>query len=279
MLLTDSTNIITRGNTQLLRIENAFASAEVSLFGGHVLSFKPKHDDRERLWVSQNALFNGKKAIRGGIPICWPWFGDHGGDTDVAAHGYVRTQTWGILNAEDTDTGTTITLKPQTSAGKGFDGDAELTLVLQIGQQLNIQLCTTNLGDTFFTYNCALHSYFAISDIKQCELLGLSGQYSDKTHGNQMFATPQPYGFTEETDRVHLQQPRNLSIIDEQIKTDILSSGHDSIVVWNPWQDKSNSMGDMADDSYLTMLCVETAITQGQSVAPGETHILEQTIG
>jgi glucose-6-phosphate 1-epimerase len=279
MLLTDSTNIITRGNTQLLRIENAFASAEVSLFGGHVLSFKPKHDDRERLWVSQNALFNGKKAIRGGIPICWPWFGDHGGDTDVAAHGYVRTQTWGILNAEDTDTGTTITLKPQTSAGKGFDGDAELTLVLQVGQQLNIQLCTTNLGDTFFTYNCALHSYFAISDIKQCELLGLSGQYSDKTHGNQMFATPQPYGFTEETDRVHLQQPRNLSIIDEQIKTDILSSGHDSIVVWNPWQDKSNSMGDMADDSYLTMLCVETAITQGQSVAPGETHILEQTIG
>ena len=151
--------------------------------------------------------------------------------------------------------------------------------MLQIGQQLNIQLCTTNLGDTFFTYNCALHSYFAISDIKQCELLGLSGQYSDKTHGNQMFATPQPYGFTEETDRVHLQQPRNLSIIDEQIKTDILSSGHDSIVVWNPWQDKSNSMGDMADDSYLTMLCVETAITQGQSVAPGETHILEQTIG
>jgi glucose-6-phosphate 1-epimerase len=279
MLLTDSMNIITRDNIQLLRIDNAFASAEVSLFGGHVLSFKPKHDGRERLWVSQNALFNGKKAIRGGIPICWPWFGDHGGNTDVAAHGYVRTQTWGILNAEDTDTDTTITLKPQTTAGSGFDGDANLTLVVHVGQQLNIQLHTTNLGDSPFTYNCALHSYFTISDINHCELLGLTEQYSDKTRGNQMFDTPQPYQFSEETDRVHLQQPRNLSIIDEQFKTDILSSGHDSIVVWNPWQDKSNSMGDMADDSFLTMLCVETAITQGHTVAPGETHILEQAIG
>ena len=278
MLLTDSTNIITRDNIQLLHIDNAFATAEISLFGGHILSFKPKHDNKERLWVSPNALFDGRKAIRGGIPICWPWFGAHTCNNHVAAHGYVRTQTWEILNTEETDTGTTISLKPPTSVGDGFEGNAQLILAVFVGQQLNIQLRTTNLGETPLTYHCALHSYFAIADIKQCELLGLSEQYSDKTRGYQMFDTPQPYRFSEETDRVHLQQPRTLTIIDKQIKTEILSSGHDSIVVWNPWQDKSIGMDDMADDSYLTMLCVETAITQGQEVAPKTTHILEQAI-
>ncbi|MFT4746307.1 MAG: glucose-6-phosphate 1-epimerase, partial [Congregibacter sp.] len=112
MLLTDSTNMIIRDGIQVLHISNAFATAEISLFGGHVLSFKPKHDARERLWISQSALFDGKKAIRGGIPICWPWFGDHSCNNDVAAHGYVRTQTWQVLNSEETDLGTTINLKP-----------------------------------------------------------------------------------------------------------------------------------------------------------------------
>lgn len=278
MLLTNSTNIITRDNIQILHIDNAFASAEISLFGGHILSFKPKHDGRERLWVSQNALFDGKKPIRGGIPICWPWFGAHSSNTDVAAHGYVRTQTWGILNSEETDTGTTITLKPHTCSGNGFAGDAQLTLVVHVGKQLNIQLHTNNCGDIPFTYHCALHSYFAISDIKQCELIGLSKQYSDKTRSFKVFDTPQPYRFKEETDRVHQEQPKILSILDGKIKTDIQSTGHDSIVVWNPWQDKSINMDDMTDDSYLTMLCVETAVTQGQEVAPKATHILEQMI-
>jgi glucose-6-phosphate 1-epimerase len=109
-------------------------------------------------------------------------------------------------------------------------------------------------------------------------LLGLSEQYSDKTRGYQMLDTPQIYQFNEETDRVHQEQPKTLTIADGEIKTDILSSGHDSIVVWNPWQEKSISMGDMADDGYLTMLCVETAITQGQDVAPKATHVLQQII-
>jgi len=278
MLLTHSTSIITRDKVQILQIDNSLAKAEISLFGGHFLSFIPKHDDRERLWVSDKAIFDGKKAIRGGIPICWPWFGDHTCNTDVAAHGYVRTQMWSIFNTQETDKGTTITLKPQTSAGDGFEDNAQLTLVVRVGKQLNIQLRTTNLGDNPLTYNCALHSYFAVSDIKKCELFGLSEQYTDKTRGYQMFDTPKIYQFSEETDRVHKEQPISLTIIDEKIKTDILSSGHDSIVVWNPWQDKSISMGDMADDSYLTMLCVETAVTQSQTVNAGETHILKQII-
>ncbi|WP_339722627.1 D-hexose-6-phosphate mutarotase [uncultured Paraglaciecola sp.] len=278
MLLTESTKIVTKENIQLIQIENDFATAEVALFGGHIISFKPKHDNRERLWVSKEAIFDGKKALRGGIPICWPWFGPHATQPNLAAHGYVRTQIWTILSTEETELGTHISLQPQSSIDEGLDGKAQLTLTVVVGQELKIQLHTTNIGNTPLTYNCALHSYFAISDIKQCELLGLSEQYSDKTRDFQLFETPHPYKFNEETDRVHLQQPKRLSIIDKQIKTDILSSGHDSIVVWNPWQDKCISMDDMASNSYLTMLCVETAVTQNQVVNAGDTHILEQII-
>lgn len=278
MNLTDSITIITRDNIQILCIENDLASSEISLFGGHILSFKPKHDGQERLWISENAIFDGKKAIRGGVPICWPWFGEHPTNNKLAAHGYVRNQCWKLLNTEDTHDGTTISLTPQTSVGEGLVGKAQLTLVVHIGQQLNIQLHTTNIGDTAFTFNCALHSYFAISDINECELIGLSGQYLDKTRAYQSFDTPKPYRFNQETDRVHLQQPSTLFIADNNHQTSIGSSGHDSIVVWNPWQDKSISMSDMADDSYLRMLCVETTITQGQVVKAGETHVLSQII-
>jgi glucose-6-phosphate 1-epimerase len=278
MNLSDSITIITRDNIQILRIDNDFASAEIALFGGHILSFKAKHDGRERLWVSEKATFDGKKAIRGGVPICWPWFGDHPTNKQFPAHGYVRNQAWELLNCKETDAGTSLSLIPKTSAGDGFTGKAQLTLIVHIGKQLNIQLHTTNLGNTDFTFNCALHSYFVISDITQCELIGLSGQYIDKTQGYKYFDTPAPYKFNQETDRVHLQQPSTLTINDKANQIKIGSTGHDSIVVWNPWRDKSISMSDMADDSYLSMICVETTITQGRTLEASQTHILEQII-
>ena len=167
---------------------------------------------------------------------------------------------------------------PKTSAGQGFTGKAQLTLIVHVGKQLSVQLHTSNLGETSFSFNCALHSYFAISDINETKLLGLSGQYLDKTRHNKVFETPHPYQFNEEIDRVHLHKPERLTINHGHIKTQIFSSGHDSVVIWNPWLDKSTTMEDMLEQSYLTMLCVETAVTQGQIVLPRATHILEQTI-
>ena len=278
MLLTDTTSIVTRDKVQVLRIENAFATAEISLFGAQLLSFVPKHDNRERLWVSQHAIFDGCKPIRGGIPICWPWFGPHQSDSTLSAHGYVRTQDWQILSTEDTATSTNITLQPTTAVGDGFTGTAKLELVVSVGNQLSLQLHTSNLGDTPFTFNCALHSYFNINNINTCELVGLTGQYSDKTRSYKIFDTPAPYRLTEETDRVHIQTPKLLTINNFPIQTKIHSFGHDSIVVWNPWLQKSTAMDDMQNHSYLTMLCVETAITQGIEVMPGNSHILEQVI-
>ncbi|MDU0355537.1 D-hexose-6-phosphate mutarotase [Paraglaciecola aquimarina] len=277
MLLTDSTTIITRSTIQILQIDNALATAEISLFGGHILSFVPKRDNRERLWVSPKAALDGKKAIRGGVPICWPWFGDHK-DSHYPAHGYVRNQNWQIINSKDSTTGTTVTLRPNASVDDGFSGDAQLTLVVEVGENLTIQLHTENLGNHTFSYNCALHSYFSIVDINLCQLAGIEGVYLDKTRGYDSFDTPALYNFSEETDRVHLNKTPQVDITDGPLLTSVCSTGHDSIIVWNPWQKKSISMADMSDNGYLSMVCVETAITQGQTVNPGETHVVEQVI-
>lgn len=141
-----------------------------------------------------------------------------------------------------------------------------------------MQLSTTNLGDDAFTYSCAIHSYFSISDLNHVELVGLEGQYLDKTRDYQSINTPTPYLFKEETDRVHLHQPKSVSIVNGQNITEVLSSGHDSMVVWNPWREKSKSMKDMTDKGYQSMLCVETAITQGHIVEAGQTHVLQQIV-
>lgn len=283
-MLSPSCSIVTRENINIIQVNNAFASAEVALFGAHMLSFIPKHDLRERFWLSKATKLDGLQAIRGGVPICWPWFGDHAikqqepANKDFPSHGYVRTQVWQIVHTLDTPEGTEIVLQPTSSQGHGFSGVAQLKLVITIGERCSLQLMTTNAGKERFSYRCALHSYFKVDNINHVRLSGLSGDYLDKTRSMQSYTTPNPYGFSAETDRVHLCQPESVTIDDENTLTEIHSQGHDSLVIWNPWQEKSISMSDMENEGYLTMVCVETAVTQGQWVEPGESHVLTQII-
>ena len=278
MLLSQSVELQSDVNrVAILKVENDLAKASISLFGGHILSFVPKHDDRERLWLSESAVLDGSKAIRGGIPICWPWFGDHP-DQDLPAHGYVRTQQWQVVGCIESDEGTVIQIKPETSVAAGLIGDADLLMSVSIGTELKIELLTTNIGPTDFCFGAALHSYFDIQRIDQSRLNGLSGDYLDKTEGYARKTTPEQYVFQGETDRVHLNPVTQVEIVAANFSTGVKSGGHDSVVVWNPWSEKSKAMPDMADDGYQSMLCVESAITQGQSLAAGEAHALTQII-
>jgi glucose-6-phosphate 1-epimerase len=284
MKLATSASIIRRQGIDILVINNSFANAQVSLLGAHVLSYKPASDHRDRLWLSEAADLDGQHAIRGGVPICWPWFSNlnsnsHGqGDADLPAHGYVRKQIWQVTQCSDTDTGTQITLEPGTAEGKGFDGHAKLQMKLFVGETLCMQLITTNIGAKSFSYTAALHSYLAIGDIDQVRLLGLSGNYLDKTRQGGSYPSPEPYVIEQETDRIHLCTVKKVDINHALGSTAVTSDGHDCWVVWNPWQDNSISMADMTDTGFKHMLCVETAITQGQTLAPGEQHILQQVI-
>ena len=280
MTSTQSVTIVKDQELEILIIENNAAKASISLFGAHVLSFVPKHDNRERIWLSPCAIKDGKKPIRGGVPVCWPWFSDlHGLEKGaLPSHGYVRDQSWIISDCQEAADQTVVTLSPVFTEHNGFSGKPSLSFQITVGKSLSMSLTTKNIGEEAFTYTCALHTYFQINDINQIYLEGLSGQYKDKTRNFDTFDTPEHYTIAGETDRVHLCDPVDVLIKEEKQVTTVSSEGHDSIVVWNPGQENAKNMADMEDSGYLTMVCVETAVTEGLTVEPGESHTLAQTI-
>lgn len=257
----------------IVYIENSRATARLSLFGAQVLSFTPKHDGRERLWLSAQAVLDGSKAIRGGVPICWPWFGKPS-NCDLPAHGFARTSIWSLVSRTDLATETILTLQlpPQHNA------DMLLQLTISIGDTLSLRLDTFNSGQNAFEFTCALHSYFKVSAIDVVSLTGLEGTYEDKTQDGLVCHTPSPYTFAGETDRIHHCAAKRVQILDNGVGTRIESTGHDSIVVWNPGSQRCLQMSDMAATGFTSMLCVETAITTPAIVEPGSTHSLTQTI-
>lgn len=264
-----------------LLIENALGSARISLFGGQVLSFCPKHDGRERLFLSSKALLDGSKSIRGGIPLCWPWFGAYQGPaatTPMPAHGYARTRRWDVMDITEQAGSTEVLLQLEDSSGPGFNGVAQVQVLINVGSKLKVGLYTLNQGPAAFSLSAALHTYFAIDDIHQTQLRGLSGLYSDKTQNWARLPTPPNYRFSAETDRIHLLAAPTVEIVSPASKITLESSGHDSVVVWNPWDNGSQAFADLAADEYQRFICVETALTQGFTLQPGQQHCLQQTI-
>ncbi len=264
-----------------LLIDNALGSARISLFGGHVLSFCPKHDNRERLFLSSKAVLDGSKSIRGGIPLCWPWFGAYKGpasNTPMPAHGYARTRRWDVVDITDNAGGTEVLLQMLDTNGAGFTGSAQVQALISVGSKLKVALYTLNQGEEAFALSAALHTYFAIDDIRQTQLKGLSGTYSDKTQNWAMLNTPVPYTFTAETDRIHLAAVPRVEIVSDKSIVSVESEGHDSVVVWNPWESGSKAFADLAADEYQRFVCVETALTQGFSLHPGQQHCLQQIV-
>lgn len=260
---------------ETLEIDNEHATASISLWGAQLLSFKPKHDSRERLFKSEKIILDGSASLRAGIPVCWPWFGQKEG---CQKHGLVRTRPWQVLSTTESADYTELVLEPVGISGKGFDGTAGISLTVQIGKRLSVTLTTTNHGGGEFAFNAALHTYFLVDDIRTVELKGLSGMYSDKTRDWAMLETPEPYRFTEETDRIHLNPVEKVSIVQAASEISVESAGHDSVVVWNPWFEVSTNLRDLGAEGYLSMLCVETAVTQGKKLQAGEMHSLTQVI-
>jgi len=210
------------------------------------------------------------------VPICWPWFGAHPTQADLPAHGYVRAQNWLIQTPEQTHNGLLLTLTPENS--DIFHLGLHLKLELLISHQLSMRLITTNTGEHAQKISAAMHNYFAIQDINCTQLSGLETEYLDKLDANIPKPAPMPYQLNGETDRIHLKPAGNTDIVCPGFTTSLLSSGHDSLVVWNPWQQKAQAMPDMGADSYRSMICVETAHTQGLTLPPGQSHSLTQHI-
>lgn len=293
-----------------LHIDNQHAKVIISLFGGHVLSYVNKNDNKERLWLSKKAIFDGKTPIRGGIPICWPWFAAHSHQADFPSHGYLRTQMWQLESINEgaqnsTINETQIVLVPTQTEQFSYQG-LSVKLVVDIGEKLKISLVTINKSHQDIALSQALHTYLKIDNIHQTSIQGVDSPYDDKPTGQKQLSAPSPYCFSEQTDRIHynklvddaLNWCQFINILHAEKPLDILQSGqssaeckvirrvehsgHDSTVIWNPWSALSANMQDMTNDGYVTMLCVEAANTQSASIPlilkPNQIHKLRQSI-
>ena len=263
-------------------ISTPLATASVALHGAHVLSWQPA-GQAPVIWVSKAAIYELGKPVRGGVPLCWPWFGAVPGKS---LHGFVRTMMWQVRGAELDASGQLVLrlgITDDASTRAAWDHAFDLELTVTVGATLTIALTTRNTGDAPFSINQALHTYFATSDITQTTVQGLAGgSYLDKV---QNFAVCQQAGdvsFTGETDRIYTDTTADSLIVDGAAGRTIriAKQGSATTVVWNPWSEKEKGMVDMAAGEHRQMLCVETcnAGPDTISVPAGGQYTLAATI-
>ena len=253
------------GGIPVIEIQNQHASAIISLQGAQVLSWRPKGKD-EVIWVSTDASFAPGKSVRGGIPICWPWFGPHATNAAFPAHGFARTTLWQVIDTQALSEGETqITFELDTSllsdSQKAMWPVATVAEYrLTVGNLLTMELTTFNHSEQAITISQALHTYFNVENVANTKIFGLDGKdYLDKTDGFKRKTQSGPIRISSEVDRVYLDTPDDVIIDNKKRKIVIKKQGSQSTVVWNPWQAVAEKMGDLGKDGYLEMLCVESA--------------------
>ena len=235
---------------------------EMYLHGGHVTSWSPTGSG-EGLYLSPNSLFQDGRAIRGGVPVCFPWFGDKADDKSAPAHGFVRTKAWELASIEQSEPDVVVTMSTQSGddTRKWWPHDFLLTCRATFGAQLKIELIVTNPGSARFAFEEALHAYFAVGDAESSAVHGLDGtRYIDKTDRFTEKSQTGDVILAAETDRVYLATEGEVELSDPVGKRGIrVEKGNSrTTVVWNPWSEKSGALKDLGAGEWKHFVCIET---------------------
>ena len=264
-----------------IEIQNAHAEAKIALQGAHLFHYKGKAEP-SLLWVSDEAYFEEGKAIRGGIPICFPWFGKNKEDATLAQHGFARTQLWALVLEEETNDGSHIRLQLKENADtlKQWPYQFNVYLDITISKTLTIALSVTNTDTKPFEISTALHTYFSVANIANVKVKGLDAKVYYDALKDATYTQKGDVVIAEEVDRVYMHPSNTIELIDDTKKITLEQVGSNSLVVWNPWVEKSKQMADMSDDGYKTMVCLETsnAREDARVVQVDETHVLKAII-
>ena len=272
------------GGLIIARINNPHAQASIALQGAHIMTYHPVGEEQPVIWMSPVAKLIPGKSIRGGVPVCWPWFGTHKTEDDLPSHGFARTVPWEVAATEKLDDGSTrISFDlPQSSIPTvQWPYLCRVRLTATIGKTLAIDLITENTGSEEFDLTEALHTYFVISDVDSIQIKGLQGRnYLEKVGEAQLKKDNEAAVLImSEVDRIYLDTRGECQIEDvgHKRRIHILKKGSHSTVVWNPWVEKSAKMGDFGSDTgYRGMVCVESGNVDYNlaRVAPREKHTL-----
>ncbi len=248
------------------------------LHGAHVTSWKPAGND-EALFVSSKSRWEEGQAIRGGIPICFPWFRAKSDDERAPAHGFVRTKTWHIESIAENENGVAVTMFTQSDehTRKWWPAEFRLVHCVTFGSELRLELICRNTGTTPFRFEEALHTYNRIADIGNARLLGLDGvTYLDNTESNKEKTQRGDVIITSATDSAYCNTQNNVDLLDADKKRRIrLRKEHSlSTVVWNPWNEAAARLHDLGDGEWKQFLCVEASnmLDAAIHLAPGQEH-------
>ena len=250
------------GGLVLVEVESQLARAQVALQGAQVLSWTPRHEEPV-IWLSEAARFAPGIPIRGGVPICWPWFGPHASDPALPQHGFARTAEWQMVAAERLFDGRIrLTFRlPDDCGASVWSHRAELIYMVTVGQTLELDLVTRNTGAEAIVLGQALHAYFCVGDYKDVTVHGLEGcRYLDKVSGDERLQD-RPLMLSGKTDRVYLDVTRDCVIEDPALgrALRITKRNSHSAIVWNPALSGDSPGADFGTSGSRHMLCVETA--------------------
>jgi len=267
--------------------DNAQATASLCLQGAHLTTWRPKGQAEPVVWLSPMAKYAPGKSIRGGVPVCWPWFGPHASESGFPGHGFARTVAWQLTGTQALDDGATqirLLLAQNDATRAQWPKATRLELTATVGERLAIDLTTTNLDTEDIVIGEALHTYFGIGDIGAIEIRGLEDcVYVDKVDGGGRKTQAGASTCAGEVDRVYVNTAAECVIVDPGLRRRIriAKSGSHSTVVWTPWTEKAEKMGDFGpgrnqQGGWREMVCVESgnALDNLVTVPAGASHTL-----
>lgn len=266
----------------MIEIHNEHASAKISTYGGQILSFKPHNEPDDLLYLSEQAVYEDGQAIRGGTPICWPWFGDDTSGLGLPSHGFARNQHWQVVETKaltDGSTSVTLLLTDTDESLAVWPYKFELYLDFVVGKKLTLNSTTLNTGKKGFSFTQALHTYFNISDIDKIHVTGLASKYYlDKLDDFNLKIQEGNIVVDQEVDRIYQAAPYMVYLVDSGLKRKVAisSGGGHTTVVWNPWAENVIKIKDLGENSYRQFICIETVNAANDIVVlnPKEQHTL-----
>jgi glucose-6-phosphate 1-epimerase len=281
-------NVVTvvsgNGGLTKIRVTAPSASAEIYLHGAHVTSWQPASAD-EVLFVSSQSHWQDGRAIRGGIPICFPWFRAKTDDPSAPAHGFVRTRQWRLdsVKADGESVVAVCSTESDESTQRWWPHSFRLMHIISIGKFLKLQLVVTNTGQTSFRFEEALHTYFRVNQVSSSIIRGFDQvKYLDNNDGNRQKVQSGDLILRGKTDNAYLDVSGAAELIDPARRRVLRTEKSNSAttVVWNPWQDGTAALSDLGDEEWRQFACVEASniLSSTISLASGQEHSMQATL-
>ncbi len=263
-------------DNNFIRLSNGAAECTISLFGGNLLSYRPKSQAEDVFWLGALNKFDNLQAVRGGIPVCWPRFAEEKLNSRFPRHGFARLSTWNLEKAavDERKIEATLSLVPDEK----FGIDVSARVFIKITDKLEYSLETINHGDEPFCFSEALHAYFNVGALEATEIEGLDGQRYRSSLDGQFYTQNGSLKINGEFDAAFVNHHGGVELIDKALGRVISleKEGSDTTVVWNPNKD----LAEMSPGQYQNFVCVEPA-NQGESfvtLPPHQTHKIAMTV-